>query len=89
MKPVRFWWLNLRGGNQRALCVEAPTEAEAQLIAEANTGGKTEYIRPLPYPAEPRAKFSAFYDPKFPSFCYRPEQCAGRTCCPQNYSCTE
>lgn len=27
--------------------------------------------------------------PPYPQFCYTPERCAGKTCCPKNPSCCE
>lgn len=84
-----FWVVFKRGS---ALCVEGPTEAAAKERAE--TIGPVHSIRTLPYPAEPRMDPPETYTENgvaraIPPFCFRPEQCAGRTACPQRYSCTE
>lgn len=71
-------------------CVEALNEAEARRIGEEIAGQPVADCDKIPYPAHPR--LNKHIDPKFgacPSFCYAPEQCKGRGCCPQNYSCTE
>ncbi len=41
-------------------------------------------IRRLPYPA-----IGSFGSGRTPNFCYTPEECAGRSCCPKNRSCCD
>lgn len=71
-------------------CVEAVNAEEAMQIARVKTGCNPTGAKRLPYPASPRINQHEY--PEFgicPSFCFRPEECVGRTACPQNYSCTE
>jgi hypothetical protein len=85
---MRAFWLTFQG--KPAGCVEAPSEAEARAIGEADRGTPALTCDGIPYPANPR--INKHIDPKWgvcPAFCYSPERCKGRTCCPQNYSCTE
>ena len=74
------YWARLSNG--KGVCVEATSLKEAR--AQAEKSGEVKRIDVLPYPADPRP------NPKSdcPSFCYRPDQCIGRTACPQNISCT-
>jgi len=75
-----FWVTFLDG--KKAVCIETTSAAEARAIGDAM--GKVREVKTLPYPAEPRT-----HPTDCPSFCYRPNDCAGRTACPQRYSCTE
>lgn len=85
---VRSWWVALEGVSA---CVETYTSEMACQIAEGLTGFKALGAEQLPYPAEPR--LNAYVWPNdtqaCPSFCYSPETCKGRSCCPQRISCTE
>jgi len=49
---------------------------------EAAKIGKVKDLRTLPYAAGKSPDGA-------PAFCYKPRECAGRTACPQSYSCTE
>jgi hypothetical protein len=56
--------------------------------------GVVKDIRALPYPATPRMEPHETWEWQgrqvtTPAFCYAPEKCAGRTCCPQSYACSE
>jgi len=92
---MKTFWLKFTDGTSQSC--QGESEYHAKLIAEKLTGktvdgGKYQDIsaKPLPYPSE--GCIWLFDDPchgKTPAFCYAPEQCAGRTACPQNYSCTE
>lgn len=71
---------------------------DAVLIAEKLTGktavvGDNKYqpdIKTLPYPATPIIwQLDHPVNGKCPAFCFRPDQCCGKTSCPQNRSCTE
>lgn len=85
---MKSFWLkfNERGPG----CVEAKNEQAAAAIAKEITGFDASSVQDLPYPANPR--INKHIDLKYgecPSFCFAPNQCAGRTSCPQRYSCTE
>lgn len=86
---VRAWWVELEGVGSK--CVETYTAEMACQIAEGLTGVKALGAEQLPYPAEPRlnAYVQPHLDMACPSFCYSPETCKGRSCCPQRISCTE
>lgn len=83
-----FWWVDYKGG---AGFIEADGAPEARAIAEKVTGKEVVRARPIPYPAEP----IIFQGPgrpgvgPCPPFCYAPAQCAGRTACPKNPSCSD
>jgi hypothetical protein len=77
------YWIHFAG--RSAACVEADSEAKATEIAETLTGNKVTSCRILPYPANPRIGEQS----GCPPFCYRPEQCAGRTSCPRCPACSE
>lgn len=86
------FWVRFSSG-PRVMCVEGKDEAAAR--ERAATVGTVKDIRTLPYPANPRMEPHETYTTAcgkaepIPAFCYKPEQCAGRTCCPQPYACTE
>jgi hypothetical protein len=85
---MKAYWLNFDG--HKPGCVEAEDEIDAALIGKELTGHEVTKVAILPYPASPR--LHAYSHPKFgqcPSFCIYPEQCKGRTSCPQRRSCTE
>jgi hypothetical protein len=73
------WWVELEG---RAICLEGDGD-EVKTRAEAM--GKVLRISCLPYPAEPRVAPSS----NCPSFCWRPQECKGKTSCPRPYACSE
>lgn len=84
----KAFWLTFKG--HRSACMEAPEGEEAKRAATELTGAEVLTVERIPYPADPRIR--PFKHPKYgqmPSFCFRPEECSGRTACPQNYSCTE
>jgi hypothetical protein len=69
---------------------------DAKAIAEKLTGKTVPGnkwnpdLPTLPYPAEPVIwQLDHPVHGKCPAFCYRPEQCQGRTSCPQKRACTE
>lgn len=61
-------------------------------IATEHAGhGKALKKEQLPYPADPRLRvvgIGSQWGP-CPSFCWRPQECAGRGSCPRPISCTE
>jgi len=87
---MKAFWMKFNGLHP-ASCVEAENKESATTIAEEKTGKKVSYCEGIPYPASPR--LNQYVNPVWgvpcPSFCYKPEQCVGRTSCPQRYSCTE
>ena len=92
MKP---WWITFTDGSKA--CCEGQSAYDVKRIAEHLTGkvvagGKYEDIEAegLPYPASPI--IWRFDHPVFgmtPTFCFRPNECAGRSACPQGRSCTD
>lgn len=85
-------------------CAEIPREIEEQggearvafVEALPNAAGrKVSTLERLPYPAHPRlnatdtiTKSGRNIGP-CPSFCYRPESCAGHSSCPRSPSCVD
>ena len=92
---MKGYWLTFTDGSQ-GYC-EGAGEGDAKRIAEKLTGktvagGTYRDIaaKPLPYPANPIIwQFDHPIDGKCPAFCHSPKKCAGSSCCPQSYSCTE
>lgn len=85
---LRAWWVSAyRVGSG---CVEAMNEIEARAIGSEKLGAEVTECNWLPYPAEPRLnKVERDGYGVFPSFCFEPHKCKGRSSCPQRYSCTE
>lgn len=91
---MQGYWITFTDGS-KGYC-EGNSAYDAKKIAEHLTGktvkgGKFKDIDAviLPYPAEPVIwQLDHPVDGKTPRFCYRPEQCKGKTCCPQCPSCT-
>ena len=91
---MKSYWLTFTDGSKG--CCQGKNEFDAKQIAEKLTGktvsgGKYKHIAAvvLPYPANPVIwQLDHPVTGKCPSFCFKPEQCKGRTSCPQNYSCT-
>lgn len=82
------WWVKFNDG--KSACVDAKDEGHAIQLGSELSGKQAVSADRLPYPATPR--LNANRHPKFgmcPAFCYRPDQCKGRTSCPQNYACSE
>jgi len=93
---VNGYWITFTDGS-KGYC-EGQTPRDAVRIAEKLTGktavvGDNKWapdLKTLPYPATPTIwQFDHPIDGKCPAFCFRPDQCAGCTSCPQNRSCTE
>lgn len=92
---MKTYWLTFTDGTEQSC--QGESEYDAKLIAEKLTGktvagGKYQDIaaKPLPYPST--GCIWRFEHPVYgatPSFCHVGKGCAGRTACPQNYSCTE
>lgn len=93
---MKGYWLKFSDGS-RGYC-QGESAYDAVKIAEKLTGKKVEagpdewkpQLQTLPYPANPIIwQFDHPVNGKCPAFCHKPNQCAGRTACPQSYSCTE
>jgi hypothetical protein len=93
---MRAYWIKFTDGSKA--CCEGETDYDARRIAEKLTGKTVDgpkyeagpNVKPLPYPASPAIwQMEHPVHGKTPKFCFAPDQCCGRTACPQNYSCTE
>jgi hypothetical protein len=80
---MSYFWLQLRGGKR--MCIEAKDELAARTVTEHVTGDPVDKILgTLPYPAAPLVQPS-----DCPAFCRWPDRCVNKSCCPQDYACTE
>ena len=79
---MKYYWVKF--SNRAKGCVDAANETEALKIAQVH-GANPEVIGELPYPALPRLNR---LDLSMPSFCFRPNECAGHTSCPHRRSCS-
>lgn len=81
-----YWWARFTDG-RKGQFIYTPREAgdqKAEAERLAATHGPIKEVLTLPYPA------AGFVSPDgCPPFCYTPEQCAGRGCCPKDYACSE
>ena len=85
---MQAYWLKFEG--QPSGCVEAISEEEARRIGAESIGANVLECSRLPYPANPRINKHVHLGGAIcPSFCYRPEQCKGKTCCPERRSCCD
>lgn len=77
------WWVTFY--DRPSACFDHGTEADARFFAGGQ--GDVRSVSSLPYPANPRLEPSTN---DCPSFCYRPNECAGRVGCPNpnGRSCT-
>ena len=69
---------------QEAFREKRDDETEAEIRERGAKFGTLRGYSRLPYPANPRLDVRH----ECPSFCYRPNQCKGRTSCPTAPSCT-
>lgn len=91
---MKGYWIIFTDGST-GYC-EGQSEYDAVKIAEKITGKKVGggpianfTMKPLPYPAKPVIwQFDHPVHGTTPDFCHSPQQCAGRTACPQRYACT-
>lgn len=89
------FWVTFEGGMK--VCVEAESMDAAKEKATKATQTQRAVIsaQPLPYAAAPIVGDRLPYEFQGgslhiqPTFCYKPDQCAGRGACPQSRSCTE
>jgi hypothetical protein len=92
---MKGFWVTFTDGS-KGYC-QGGSEFDAKQIAEKLTGktvagGKYKDIAAvsLPYPATPVIwQLDHPVNGKCPAFCYRPEECKGRSSCPQRRACTE
>jgi hypothetical protein len=84
VKHTTSFWVRFHTGNSGT--VHATSQAEALKLAKEITGRDPTRADMLPYPAEPQLNKSSH---GCPPFCYKPIECIGRSCCPQNYACSE
>ena len=92
---MRGFWITFTDGST-GYC-QGSSEFDAAKIAEKLTGKKVGggpykdfTMKSLPYPANPVIwQLDHPVYGKCPAFCFKPNQCAGKTACPQSYSCTE
>ena len=91
---MQGFWLKFTDGS--AGYCEGGNAYDAKVIAEKMTGKTVagDKYKPdaktLPYPATPVIwQLDHPVNGKCPAFCFKPNQCAGSSCCPQKYSCTE
>lgn len=86
---MNSWWIDF-GGARAAACVDAEGQEKALELAEQLGGAKPVSAERLPYPAAPRLNSGVWPGGhRIPAFCWKPEQCKGRSSCPQRLSCTE
>lgn len=86
------WWITFE--DQTQACVEADGLIAAKAKAELATGKTVREIAHLPYAADPiiGARVPYIFQNKEviqPTFCFKPNECAGHGSCPQSWSCTE
>lgn len=94
---MNSFWIKFTDGSEA--CCEGGSAFDAKQIAEKVTGKTVESpskwtagpnVLCLPYPAHPAVwQLDHPVHGKTPMFCHAPQQCKGRTSCPQRHSCTE
>lgn len=83
------YWVIYPSGRFSPECVEAASADEAERIARDVRGVAPVSVQTLPYPAHPRLDHPSAPASGFPSFCWKPNECRGKTSCPRRISCTE
>lgn len=81
------YWVTF--ADRAAGCIDCSPDEDP--LAIAGGLGQIKAIECLPYPARPVLHRYANPGPHghCPEFCYAPQQCKGRTACPQSYACSE
>lgn len=88
-----YYWFRFK--TLKPVCVEvagdqyrihAGAEEAARVHLTADEQAQVSSVGTLPYPATPVRNATKN---SCPPFCYKPDQCKGRTACPQNYACSE
>lgn len=77
-------WVKFTDGTAGSFAWRNPPD-EPIVECEKLTGKTVNMMWSIPYPASP----ALYNDTGCPSFCYTPEQCAGRGSCPKSYACSE
>ncbi len=80
---MSYYYVRLSDGTN--VSVTTGTKEEALSIATEATGKESKSADLLPYPSGKQVGPVM----NCPSFCYTPEQCKGRSCCPKSYACSE
>lgn len=78
------WWIHFTDGTKA--CVEAPNTKAATGKAQAAAGKTVARINSLPYPSP---LVIGTRETDCPAFCYKPEECVGRSTCPRDYACND
>jgi hypothetical protein len=99
---MRAFWIKFVDGSEACCEGQGPFDAKviaehvsgklvAPAVAEPNKWRIEDYsVQSLPYPAHPVIwQLDHPVNGKTPTFCHDPTRCAGKTACPQSYSCTE
>ena len=76
-----YYWVEFH--NRSSGTIQADSKKDCQ--TKAMDFGNFYECNLLPYPASPI--LSKEID--CPPFCYSPEECKGRGCCPKSYACSE
>ena len=79
------YWVTFE--DRTAGCIDCGKDEDPLAIAAVL--GKLKTIDALPYPARPVLRRRPNETHPCPEFCYAPQQCKGRTACPQSYACSE
>ena len=93
---MQAYWITFEDGSTG--CCEGQSAYDAKYIATKLTGKKVKDdgdkygptgAEVLPYPAKPLIwQFEHPVHGKTPDFCWKPEQCKGKSSCPRNPCCT-
>jgi hypothetical protein len=79
---MEYYWIEFSDRGRG--CIDAKSKEEALELA-AKHGSDAKIMGTLPYPASPRLE----QQNACPNFCYTPNECVGRKCCPkQHRSCS-
>lgn len=76
-------WVKLSNGKSGSILTDSPEQRRKVLSDLIAVDWNT-----LPYPADP-VLFRGEKYKDFPSFCFAPELCKGRSSCPRSYACSE
>lgn len=81
-----YWWARYSDGTKARFIYTPRVKGDQKAAAErlAAEQGQVKEVLTLPYPAGNETAPDGC-----PPFCYTPEQCAGRSCCPKDYACSE
>jgi hypothetical protein len=78
-----FYWITFK--DKKGVCAVAKDMDEAAAFGRVHAGEPCMSIKTLPYPAgQPIGRKT-----NFPSFCYRPHECAGKHSCQAPRACND